>query len=112
VTRPSPYARHKLATRVYRDSVQGEQGCKWLWTGFIDSEGRAVIRDFPYRRYAQHAAFELKGDRLWPGDRVVAVCDGGERCMDSRHLHVIPKRPYRAPPKPRAKAPLKSNSSN
>jgi hypothetical protein len=101
--RPTAYARRRLATRVFRDSVRNGEGCKWTWTGWVDGDGVATIRDFPYRRKAQHAAYEIKGERLWPGDRVISTC-GDPHCMDGSHLRVIPLRPYRAPPKPRAKA--------
>jgi hypothetical protein len=101
--RPSRFAQQRKANRVYWNSARVDTPCKVLWTGPMNAAGVAMIRDGIYRRAAQAACYELAADRLWPGDRVVAVC-GDTRCLNGAHLRVIPKRPYRAPRKPRARA--------
>lgn len=83
--------------RVFANSRRPtDRACKIEFAGLMPESGPMMIVGPRYRRERQLACYELAFGRTRPGDQVVAVC-GNPRCLDKRHLHVVP---VLKPPKP------------
>jgi len=95
----------KGATRTYD---RGE-ACRMIWEGPLMPDG--TIPPIPgmmgRKTERRRAIYRLKHGFVARADRIVAVC-GSDRCLDHRHLRVIPVLKPPKPPKPprpsRAKA--------
>lgn len=63
--------------------------CRVEWGGPMPANGPLMMGEGRNRKERQRAAYGLAFGRLKRTDRVVAVC-GNPRCLDRRHLHVVP----------------------
>ena len=90
------------ATRIYG----GGKACRMVWEGPLTAAGTIppVIDTMGRRTERRRAVYRLKYGFLARAERVVAVC-GSDRCLDCRHLHIIPPpKPLKASRPSRAKA--------
>ena len=92
----------KGATRTYG----GGAACRMVWTEPLKADGTIppVVDTMGRKMERRRAVYRLKYGFVAKAERIVAVC-GSERCLDCRHLHILPPAKPPKPPRPsRAKA--------
>ena len=101
----------KGATRTYG----GGAACRMVWEGPLKADGTIppVVDTMGRKMERRRAVYRLKYGFVAKAERVVAAC-GSDRCLDHRHLHIIPPakppKPPKAPRPSRAKAAASSPS--
>ena len=77
----------KGATRTYG----GGGACRMVWEGPLKTDGTIlpVVDTMGRKMERRRAVYRLKYGFVAKAERIVAVC-GSDRCLDHRHLHIIP----------------------
>ncbi len=83
------------ASAIFRGTERvfgaGPAGCRIVWPGPMPASGKPLmVGQGKARRNHQRAAYSLRWGRTLKSDRVVALCEN-PRCLDHRHLRIIPE---------------------
>ena len=105
-----PTYHQRRVGRIFRGTTwTGGRGaaCRVCWEGPLMANGTIppVIDTMGRRTERRRAVYRLRYGFVARAERIVAVC-GSDRCLDHRHMRVIPLPKPPKPPRPsRAKVP-------
>lgn len=98
----APSYRQQRISRIFHGATRtygGGDACRVVWEGPLRADGTIppVLDMMGRRTERRRAVYRLNYGFVAKAERVVATC-GNDRCLDARHLRVIP---LLKPPKPR-----------